>query len=59
MDILKDRKVKIILATIIAYIVVFLIPKTQNWNLYLFIIPYGIIAFDYIKEVVFTIIINN
>lgn len=56
MDILKDRKVKIILATIIAYIVVFLIPKTQNWNLYLFIIPYGIIAFDYIKEVVFKIL---
>lgn len=56
MNILKERKVKIIIAAIISYIVVFFIPKNHPLDIILFAIPYIIIAYDYYKEIIFKIL---
>ena len=55
MNILKERKVKIIIAAIALYIAAFFIPKSSPWDMVLFAVPYATMAFDYFKEIVFKV----
>lgn len=51
MEVLKSSEVKRIIGCILAYLIIFFIPKEYDWKMYLFIVPYLIIAFDYYKNV--------